>query len=373
MNDLQDPSNLKLAPPPSPPPPEVMEDAGTEALSEALSSSFAIVKVLMVALVVVFLSSGFFTVGTQEKGLILRFGKPVGEGEKALLGPGPHWAFPSPIDEVVKIPIGQVQTVSSTIGWYATTAAREAAGTEPEPGPSLNPAVDGYVITGDTNIIHVRGTLLYRISEPGLRFAFDFAEASKLVQNAFNCALLYASATFKVDDILTHDFSGFHEKTMARLQQLIEQQQLGVVVDHINLQPIPPRRLRPDFERVLAALVNRDKLMNEAKSYENKTISQGRSEAAVRVNGGITESNLMVQFVAAEAQRFNELLPAYRRNPELFMRQRQVDTLQRVLGNAEYKMVLPRSTGGRPLDLRLQLGRELQKPKPIEVPDADRH
>src|SRR5881394_2120025 len=125
MNDLQDPSNLKLAQPPSPPPPEVMEDAGTEALSEALSSSFAIVKVLMVALVVVFLGSGFFTVGTQEKGLILRFGKPVGTGEKALLGPGPHWAFPAPIDEIVKIPVGQLQTTASTIGWYATSAGNE--------------------------------------------------------------------------------------------------------------------------------------------------------------------------------------------------------------------------------------------------------
>ena len=31
--------------------------------------------------------------------------------------------------------------------------------------------------------------------------------------------------------------------------------------------------------------------------------------------------------VAADAQRFTELLPAYRRNPELFTRQRQQDTV----------------------------------------------
>src|SRR6266704_5647549 len=186
--------NPKLAPPPPPPEPEATEDASSEALSEALSSSFAIVKVLMVALVIVFLGSGFFTVGTQEKAVILRFGKPVGEGEEALLGPGLHWAWPPPIDEVVKIPIGQVQTVQSTIGWYATTAAREAAGAEPAPGTSLNPATDGYLLTADGNIIHARGTLRYRISEPGLRYEFDFVNASNLVQNAFNGALIYAAA-----------------------------------------------------------------------------------------------------------------------------------------------------------------------------------
>src|SRR6266436_1767966 len=113
MKDLLEPSRVK-APPPEPSP-EITEDAGSQALSEALRSSFGIVKVLMIALVVVFFSSGFFTVGTQEKAIKLRFGRPVGEGEKALLGPGPHWAFPSPIDEVVKIPIGQVQTAASTI------------------------------------------------------------------------------------------------------------------------------------------------------------------------------------------------------------------------------------------------------------------
>ncbi len=370
MNET--PSLLKLTPgsPAAPPPPEVTEDARSQALAEALRSSFTIVKLLMIGLVVVFFGSGFFTVGPQERAIKLRFGKPVDEDDKALLGPGAHWAWPSPIDEVVRIPMGQVQTAPSTIGWYATTSLKEAAGSEQEPGPSLNPAIDGYLLTGDQNIIHVRGNVLYRISEPVLRFTFGFANASNLVQNAFNNALLYAAARMNVDDALK-DISGFKEKVDARLKYLIAQQQLSVVVDQINLQPIPPRRLKADFERVLAALVNRDKSMNEARSYANQTVSRARSEAAVRINGGITESNQMVQFVAAEAQRFNELLPAYQRNPELFMQRRQLDTLQRVWSNAEYKTVLPRSSGGKPIDLRIQLSREAQKPKPADAPLID--
>src|SRR6267143_5967810 len=141
--------------------PETADDAGSQALADALRSSFAIIRVVMVALVLLFLGSGFFTVGSQEKAVILRFGKPVGAGAQALLGSGAHWAFPYPVDEVVKIPVNQLQSVSSTIGWFATTAAAEASGNEPPPGPSLNPGLDGYVVTGDENIIHVRGNLLY--------------------------------------------------------------------------------------------------------------------------------------------------------------------------------------------------------------------
>src|SRR5437867_10370805 len=116
-------------------PPEVADDAGSQALADALKRSFAIVKVIMGGLVVLFLFSGFFTVGPQQKAIILRFGTPVGGGK--LYGPGAHWAFPPPIDEVIKMPVGQVQSVESSIGWYATTAAGEAAKQEPPPLESL--------------------------------------------------------------------------------------------------------------------------------------------------------------------------------------------------------------------------------------------
>src|SRR5262245_37310219 len=123
--------------------PETPVDAGSQALAEALRSSFAVVRILMFALIAVFLGSGFFKVESNERAIILRFGNPVGEGQKALLGPGLHWSFPYPIDEVVKVSVTGIQKVESTVGWYATTRAQEAAGTEPMPGLSLNPAVDG--------------------------------------------------------------------------------------------------------------------------------------------------------------------------------------------------------------------------------------
>jgi len=55
-------------------PPLETQDAGSQALSEALRSSFVIVKIAMVALVVIIFAAGFFTVGPQEKAVVLRFG-----------------------------------------------------------------------------------------------------------------------------------------------------------------------------------------------------------------------------------------------------------------------------------------------------------
>src|SRR5271154_2914394 len=164
--------------------PVTAEDAGSQALAEALGSSFAIVKIVMGLMIVAFFCSGFFSVGPSEKAVILRFGKPVGEGRNALLSSGKlHWSFPYPIDEVVRIPITEIQKVTSNNGWYLTTPEAELSGMEMPALASLNPAVDGYALTADRNIIHTRATLYYHIEDP-IRFVFSFESASNAVQNA---------------------------------------------------------------------------------------------------------------------------------------------------------------------------------------------
>lgn len=355
--EIKLPPSRRTAPAEPPPPPEVPDDSSSQALSDALRSSFAIIKVLMVGLVLVFLGSGFFTVGPQEKAVILRFGRPVGEGEQMLLGPGAHWAFPYPIDEVVKIPVGVMQSVRSTVGWYATTPAMEAAGQEPPPMPSLNPERDGYLFTGDANIIHVRGNLAYRIKEPGLQYIFGFANASNLVQNAFNSAMIYAAARYRVDDVLTRDSAGFRELVQRRLTQLIDQQGLGVVVDQIDLQAIPPRQLKEKFNAVAEAEARRGKLINESRNYESQTINGARSQASQMKAQAEAERSALVASVAAEAERFNHLLPQYRANPELFMRQYKSEAIGRVLNNAQEKWIVP------PGAKRVQIDREPPKLK----------
>ncbi len=362
------PREPKPAPQPAP---EMPEDASSQALSDALRSSFAIIRVLMIGLVAYFLCSGIRSVGPQEKAIRLRFGKPAGAGDQALLGPGLHWAFPYPIDELVRIPIGQVQSVTSTIGWYAVTPAQEAKGQEPPPGESLDPAADGYVLTADGNIIHVRGTLRYRIREPGLRYTFDFVNASNLVLNAFNNALVYAAAHYRVDDVLTRDFAGFQELVRSRMDQLVAQQGLGIIVDQVDLKPIAPRKLRENFDAVAQAALKREQLLNQARSYANQTTNRARAEAAARINIGESDRKRLVEMVAADAKRFSDLLPDYRRNPDLFLLQQQTEVLQRVLTNAQEKIVLPTRADGQPRELRLQLSREPQKVKPLEPPKAE--
>ncbi len=338
-------------------------DAGSQALAEALRSSFAIIKVVMVLLLLLFLASGFFTVGPQERAIVLRFGKPMGEGEKALLGPGLHWSFPYPIDENIKVSIAGLQHVSSTVGWYAMTPEQVLAGIEPPAGPTLNPIVDGYALTADANIIHSRATLTYRIKDP-IQYVFGFVNASNAVQSALDNGLLYAASRFKVDDILTRDIAGFQEAVRRRTTQLVENQELGVVVEQCVVQSSPPRQLKDAFANVLRAEVMRSKLLNEARSFENQVTNKAGADAESLINLAQSDRARLVRDMSAQAERFQEILPQFQHHPGLFGQQRLTETLGRVFTNAQDKIFLAESADGNRKELRLLLNREIAKPKP---------
>ncbi|MGZ8938512.1 MAG: protease modulator HflK [Limisphaerales bacterium] len=342
-------------PPPGQPNPAVVEEVGSRALTDALRSSFVIVKILMVGLVILFFFSGIFTVPSQERAIILRFGKPVGSTEEQLLGPGLHWSFPSPIDEIVRIPIGEVQTVRSSAGWYQTTPEQEAAGNEQPSYGTLNPAVDGYTLTSDGNIIHVRARVDYRISEP-LNYALNFVNASNVLQNVVDNALFFASGKFTAEQATRREMGAVRDAVEQRVRDLVHQHQLGVAIEGCQVQIVPPLQVKAAFEQVSTAEIERRKARDDAQAYANRIMSTSQGEAAAVVNQGKTEANRMIQQVASDSQYFSDQLPNFTANPQLFRARLQAESMSRILTNVQERVfALPTSSDGEKSELRLLL------------------
>jgi modulator of FtsH protease HflK len=345
------------------PAPETPIDPGSQALAAALKSSFGIVKIAMVVLVIVFLCSGFFTVGPQERAIVLRFGKPVTDKP---LTPGLKFALPYPIDEVIKVPITEAQRAVSTVGWYFITPEMELSGNDPFAGSTLNPAVDGYLITADQNIVHGRATMTYRIDN-ALQYIFGFegdtnrpfsgAGASNLVVNALNTALVKAASEFKVDDILYSDVLGFKDAVKRHVTEQLTRQANGVVVEQVDVATKPPLFLKAEFARVNSAVQKRGELINQAQTKANQTLSKADAQAATMKNLAEVESETLINKLKGEAARFNDLLPAYRQNPEFFTERYLSETMARVMTNVQDKIFLTEKTD----ELRLLLNREPQK------------
>lgn len=377
-SEPHDPS-LPQQPNPAPMPPvapvtgpqTAVEDAGTQALADALRSSFFLVKLFMVGLVIAFFVSGIFTVHPNQVAVILRFGKPVGLTlEQQLRQPGLHWRFPYPIDEVVRIPVGESRTLTSSVAWYYVTPAEEAAGIDPPKLPYLRPGVDGYALTGDGNVVHVHTTLSYRISDP-MQYAFAFLNTTNLLQHVLDNAILHTAAQFDADATLYRDKLAFQEQIFQRVSHMIDRHQLGVTIDPREVQTRPPLYVEEAFDNVLKAQQEGDIKVQQAQSYARGATNRAIGEARAIIRDGMTRSNFLIQTMSAETNRFLGLQPSYVSNPHLFQQRLLAETMERVLTNAQFKTFIPNRPHGKPWEVRILLNKEPEVPRRFEPNDSD--
>jgi membrane protease subunit HflK len=336
--------------------PTTFEDASAQALSEALRSSFRIIRLIMIGLVLLFLCSGVFVVQPNEQVILLRLGKPVGVGEGMLFQPGWHWAWPYPIDEKVRIRTGQSQTVTSSTGWYAVTPEMDATNAMPTAYGFLRPESEGYTLTGDGGIVHVKATLKYRVSKP-LRYHLDFADVPALLTNVLNEAIFHASARFTADAAVYKDRPGFRDAVMERVNELVEKLDLGIVIETGDVEVLPPADLFDAYVKVNNAEEQRGTELSKARSYRDETVRTAIGQAKAIINSGLVSSNWLISQVVADERAFLDQLPLYRENRDLYKQRLLAAAMERVLTNASVKFTLPEQFD----ELRLQVTREPEK------------
>ncbi|MBG89490.1 MAG: hypothetical protein CMO80_21700 [Verrucomicrobiales bacterium] len=340
---------------------ELQEDTGSRALSEALKSVFAVLKLVMLAVLVFFVGSGVFTVEPNEVAVVLRFGKPVGTTKDRVKKPGLHFAFPYPIDEIVKIPFGKSHTIHSSSCWYYETPQDIARGTLPPARNSLTPFFDGYVISADGNVFHALGTMRYRVVDP-VKYVFYYKDSTNLLQNVVNRATIHAATEFNADEAIYKSRSLF----VARIRELIRDtliaQPMGIVMEDFEVKTAAPLAVKAAFERVQAAEQKRSELINHAKGRANKITNLAEGEKKRLEQGGIISSNRLVTSIAAEAKAFNDQLPYYENNPSLFKRRVLNGVLQEVMDSVGDKFFLPARGDGSSRIIHLKLNRESIRP-----------
>lgn len=344
-----------------------VEDASTQALSEALSSSFKIVRFVMLLLLGIFLVSGSFIVKQGEVAVLLRFGKAVGKGADIVRQPGFYFAWPAPIDEVIRIKSGESLSVRSTSGWHSTTPQMEALGQEPPAMGFLNPASEGYVISADGNIFHARATVKYRVVDP-LKYRFDFADAGAILANIVNNAIVHAAARMTAENAIYKDKAGYRDLVMARVQELVDESRLGIVLEPGDVETKPPADVKQAFDDVIAAEQEGSKLVQDARGYYDEVTLRARGEAQAVINDAMAQSNRFVQTVTSLAQSFTDMRPEYEKDPWLFRSRLLTARMERVLTNAQEKIFLPDMPPGQTRELRLQLSREPVERKAPERP-----
>jgi len=390
-------------------------DAASKSLSEALSISFIILKVVIIILIIAFLASGFKTVGPEEQALVLRFGKIVGVGDKRLLGPGPHWIFPYPIDEIVKIPVERKVNLTINSFWYFQTEQEKLSGRDKSVliTTPLNPLRDGYCLTrgemqsrellgsdgSDYNIVHTKWQLTYQIDDPELFFRNVYVEDVKpgdiyfnvitdsitpLLQTMFEDAVVSTMVNYTIDEAI-ESRDRIPGDVKALLQNKLDNIDSGIKVVLVNLtESNVPRQVKDAFDQSTIASSNRRKKRDEALTYFTNTVQEAAGSVAETLFAALHDESVdeetleslwsdsagtakekiaearayrtkVVKDAQANASYFLSLLPEYRKRPELVIQSIYLDVIQQLFDNAEEIFVVQTTEGSKGSEIRVQL------------------
>jgi membrane protease subunit HflK len=278
--------------------------------------------------------SGVYRVESSQAAVVLRFGRLIGNSpEKQIKKPGLHFALPFFIDEVIKIPVHTVQEIEITTHF------------KPD-GSAASPDIEknGYVLTGDKNIVLVKAKIKYQVND-ALRYTLFNNDVEKTLDGIISGELNRIASHSNVDSILTSGRADLSLDVMCNSQNIIDALKLGILISGVELTEItaPAETIRY-FEEVRNAAIYKATVYQQAREYASNRILGAEAAANLLKQTAISEQSARLIKARGEMAEFNGLYDQYTRNPQIIMNGTFRQRVGAVLKKAGKAIVLPAGT-----------------------------
>jgi membrane protease subunit HflK len=310
-----------------------------------MKTSLVIVFCLIGLTAVVLAASCWCMVAPGEIVVVRRLGHLV----EPSWGPGLHWCYPLGIDRIDRVRSDAVRQL--TIG-----LARSAAS-------DVEPAT-GEMLTGDLNLLRIEAILQYRVARPE-KFVLRATAIDTLLADAGEASVSRALASRGVDAVLRTDRQAIARDVERDLQNVSDRHGLGIAILGMSLTAArPPDEVQAEFAAAQSAESERDRRINEARSYEETTATEARSAAGAKHEAARAVAERTILRARADAERFLVLLAEAQHARTLTMRRLYIEAMQSLLDGVKRKLILP---AGDAVDLTV-LGAEVGPPSPASAP-----
>jgi membrane protease subunit HflK len=276
-------------------------------------------------------ASGWVAVAPGEVAVVRRLGRVV----TPPWGPGLHLGAPRGIDRVVPIRTDEVRRL--IVGLATTPGAQD------DPGA-------GEFLTGDLNLLRAEATVQYRVDDP-IAFTLRSGDVEPILQRLGEASLSRALARQGVDATLRDGRAEAARQASAALERGARQYGLGIAVLGVSLTDArPPTEVASDFAAAQSARSDRDRRVNEAKTYAAKSATESKAVAEARIVRARGRAERTVTLARSRAGRFLALLAETGKNRSQTVRRLYLEALRELWAHVGRKLVL---TPDEPVDLSI--------------------
>jgi membrane protease subunit HflK len=315
---------------------------GGKTSNEGSGKSFSSIGIglAVIAAILVYAFSGFYTIKEAEKGIVLRFGQSAG-----LVEPGLRWKWTF-IDRIIPVDI-------------QTTRDLPAA---------------GFMLTEDENVVRVEMQIQYRVVDPR-NYIFSVTNADDSLSQSLDSALRFVIGHSKMDDILTSGREQVRQDVWKELDKIIAPYNLGLVVVDVNFKDArPPEEVKDAFDDAIAAQEDEVRFLREAEAYAKGIEPRARGRVKRLEQEAIAYQQQTILDAEGEVAKFNKLLPEYLAAREVTRQRMYISTMEKVYSNTSKVMV--DVEGGNnmmylPLDKIMQSQSSNQRMMPQNMPSVN--
>ena len=252
-----------------------------------------------------------YRIEPAERGVVMRFGKYV-----SGLQPGPHVRFPRPIEEVRKINVERIETLTA----------------------------DSSMLTGDENIVDVEVAVQFRIKDVE-EYLFRIADPDVSVHRVTESVIRDVIGQRTLDFVITEGRAEIATQAQALIQQTLDTYKSGVIVTSVNMQPAkPPEEVKASFDDAIKAREDKERKVNEGEAYRNEVVERAAGEGArIRLDAEAYKERVIAQ-AEGETKRFSQILTEYDTAPAVPRTRLYLDAMEEVLSSSS--KVLMDSKGG---------------------------
>ena len=294
------------------------------------------VGLVLGAIALIWLGSGFFIVQEGQQSVITSFGR-----YSHTVDAGFNWRFPYPFQANETVAVTQLRSVE--IGRSSTV---QATGLR-----------DSSMLTQDENIVDIRFTVQYRLKD-ARAYLFENRNPDQAVVQAAESAVREIVGRSNMDSVLYEQRDAIANDLVKLIQAQLDRLKAGILIANVNVQNVqPPEQVQASFDDAFKATADRERLKNEGQAYANDVIPKAQGTASRLKEESEGYRARVVAQAEGDAGRFNSVLAEYEKAPTVTRDRLYIDTMQQIYGNVS-KVLVDVKNGANllylPLDKLLQ-------------------
>ena len=328
------------------PPPQMDEVLSKfKGLKGKFRGFWAIIAIIVILIII---SSSFYTIGVNQVGIVQRFGKYV-----RTTSPGLNFKLPRGIEKLTKVPVRLIKKEEFGLRTIRAGVRTQYA----TPTAYLN---ESLMLTGDLNVAVVPWIVQYRIRDP-YKYLFKVKNVNSTLRDLAESTMRLVVGDRSINEVISKR-EEIADQAKVLLQKELDEAETGINVVTIEMKKTNvPEPVQPSFNEVNQATQEKERMIYQAREEYNKAIpaAKGNAEKTIKAAEGYALDR--INRSKGDAARFLALYAEYSKAKDVTRRRLYLETLKDLFPRLGSKYIIDEEQKNVLPLLNLGMGKGVEK------------